>query len=807
MASQSLYRKWRSQTFSDLIGQEAVVRTLLNAVRDGRLAHAYLFCGPRGTGKTSTARLLAKAINCASPHDGEPCNECVSCREITAGRSPDVIEIDAASNTGVDNIRDLRESVNLMGASGHHRVFVIDETHMLSTAAFNALLKTLEEPPPRVIFVLATTEAHKVLPTIVSRCQRFDFRRISMRDIVARIRQVAEGEGLDIDPAAADLLARAAQGGLRDALSLLDQAMAYCGTHIDLDRTRTMLGLADPGAIRRLLAHVAEQQSAEGLHLIHELVTTGADLRQLNAQLAEEWRALVLARAGANVAEMMDRTDEEAREITELANRFSLEELTACARIFTKNDAPARGLPVPQLALELSFLECVAIRRNGGQPAIQPGMQAAPAPQPGHPAASPSATPASPPAAARAEPRPVSHTSAPAVPVAVGARSASPDGNRGLQPVSAIEELDLDAIERGDAPPPAPEGTRRAQAAPAEPRFDAAPLPSQPEPEIAGEMATAYADGNFDDFAGDDAPAPYASDPALDWLARARESWELVKQVCKQKSRSVAALLHSARPVQIDTGEQLVLVLQADYQFHLEKLRDPKSRAAVEWAVEQVLEAPIKVRLVPPGGDGTTGIGGANGSGGSGGTPPRRPSGGPGPSPSGGPSGSYGGNDSAGRTGSANGTSGGRPGGPGAAQRGPGAAQRGPAASTGDGSGANGTGYAPVSAAPGSNLCEPRASSEYASGHNGNGTVYAGANSAGNASNAGSNVRMAADALPANVTPIRARTATAVSNGVRPPRSLEDEIRADAVIETMLKSGIQLADVRPLEDDGDEYDG
>ncbi|HEX9067236.1 MAG TPA: DNA polymerase III subunit gamma/tau, partial [Ktedonobacterales bacterium] len=185
MASQSLYRKWRSQTFSDLIGQEAITRTLLNAVREGRLAHAYLFCGPRGTGKTSSARLLAKAVNCANPQNGEPCNECVSCREITAGRSPDVIEIDAASNTGVDNIRDLRETVNLLGSGGHYKVYVVDEVHMLSTQAFNALLKTLEEPPPHIIFVLATTEAHKVLPTVVSRCQRFDFHRISMREIVA----------------------------------------------------------------------------------------------------------------------------------------------------------------------------------------------------------------------------------------------------------------------------------------------------------------------------------------------------------------------------------------------------------------------------------------------------------------------------------------------------------------------------------------------------------------------------------------------------------------------------------------------
>src|SRR5258708_28904607 len=200
MASHSLYRKWRSQTFSDLVGQEPVVRRLLNAVREGRLAHAYLLCGPRGTGKTSAARLLAKAVNCATPRDGEPCNECLSCREIMAGHSPDVIEIDAASNTGVDNIRELRQNANLVGSGGRYKVYVVDEVHMLSTAAFNALLKTLEEPPPHIIFVLATTEAHKVLPTVVSRCQRFDFRRISLRIIFQRLHQSSAGETLELDP-------------------------------------------------------------------------------------------------------------------------------------------------------------------------------------------------------------------------------------------------------------------------------------------------------------------------------------------------------------------------------------------------------------------------------------------------------------------------------------------------------------------------------------------------------------------------------------------------------------------------------
>jgi DNA polymerase III subunit gamma/tau len=576
MASQSLYRKWRSQTFSDLVGQEPVVRTLLNAVRDKRVAHAYLFCGPRGTGKTSAARLLAKAVNCANPRpDGEPCNECLSCREITAGRSPDVIEIDAASNTGVDNIRDLRETVNLLGSGGRYKVYIVDEIHMLSTQAFNALLKTLEEPPPHIIFVLATTEVHKVLPTVVSRCQRFDFRRFSLRDIVARLYHVAQGEGLELEPAAADLLARAAQGGMRDALSLLDQAIAFGGSHVDLERVRAMLGLADPSVLRALIVAVADQRPAEGLRLIDDLVSNGADLRQLNAQLADEWRGLMLARAGADVTQLMDLSGDEAREVAALAARFSLDELMACARIFARNETPARGLPVPQLALELSFLECVSIRAHGGQPAVHPAL---PAPAPitaPRPVTAAASSPPQPPVAAAPAPETVIPTTAPSAGI-WATPAAEPESAPSLQaesdPVLATGE------------------------APAEDAVLAVPT----------------------------GPADYH-----DALLRAQSEWDLIKQVCKQKSVSVAALLNSARPILVEPGDAPVLVLQADHRFHLDKLREPKSKTAVEWALEQVLDTPVRVRIAPnPGNGGANGTDtpgsngpGGNGSGGSPGGP------------------------------------------------------------------------------------------------------------------------------------------------------------------------------------------
>ena len=294
---QSLYRKYRSQTFGDLVGQDAASRALQGAIISGRVAHAYLFSGSRGTGKTSAARLLAKAINCTgrSRDSAEPCNRCQSCLEMTAGSALDLIEIDAASNRGIDEIRDLREKVNLAPALGPFKVYIIDEAHMLTEPAFNALLKTLEEPPAHVVFILCTTDAQKIPLTVIGRCQQFVFRRHSEEQIVSRLSYIASAEKVSIDPDAMALIARTAQGSMRDAVGLLDQLVPLATGPISLDGARSLLGIADPRLLDSLLDHVLAGQAAEALAELNRVYAAGAELRQVVRGMMEGCRDRLVA--------------------------------------------------------------------------------------------------------------------------------------------------------------------------------------------------------------------------------------------------------------------------------------------------------------------------------------------------------------------------------------------------------------------------------------------------------------------------------------------------------------------------------
>lgn len=357
MAGQALYLKYRPRTFEEVVGQEPITRTLQNALRQGRIRHAYLFAGPRGTGKTTMARLLAKAVNCLAAEDNRPCNTCSICVAINEGRLLDLIEMDAASNRGIDEIRSIREKVGFRPSEARFKVYVLDEAHMLTEPAFNALLKTLEEPPPHVIFALVTTDPHKIPATIISRCQRFDFRRVPLSAIVDRLAAIAHQEGVKVEPAALELIARQSAGALRDAISLLDQLTSY-GDMIALEQVQRVLGTVTTAVARQLAACLADGQVAASLDLINRALDDGADPRQLGREVIEVLRVLLLIKQGV-AASGFAIPVEQVAEMNALAERLPMERLLRAIHAFNAATTELkRGLPViPQLPLEMALVE------------------------------------------------------------------------------------------------------------------------------------------------------------------------------------------------------------------------------------------------------------------------------------------------------------------------------------------------------------------------------------------------------------------------------------------------------------------
>ncbi len=439
-----LARKYRPQTFGEMSGQEHVVRTLSNALAQGRLAHAFLFTGPRGVGKTTAARLVAKAVNCEKGPTATPCGTCVACLEITEGRSVDVIEIDAASNNGVDNVRDIVEGVKYRPARDKYKVFVVDEVHMLSTGAFNALLKTLEEPPPHVIFVLATTDVHKVPETIVSRCQRFDFRRLDLRQISGQLGKVAAAEGMKLSGPALALVARAAEGGMRDALSLLDRVRAACGDEPGDDAVAESLGVVDAAAISRMATALVRRDAAALLAEVAALYERGLEMRRVAEELVRFLRDVTVARLAPGVP--LDLPEAELRDVEALAAQADPAQVARLFDIVQRAVLEVKLADQPRYALEVALLKGAVLAPGAdvgellARAEALAGGKAVPAPSTPRPPVSPAtrAVP-SPPAPAPAAPVAVTKASPVATKDAPAAGSEEPAAAEWRSAVAAVE--------------------------------------------------------------------------------------------------------------------------------------------------------------------------------------------------------------------------------------------------------------------------------------------------------------------------------------------------------------------------------
>src|SRR5580700_3267018 len=360
---QVIARKWRPQSFRVLVGQEHVTETLKNAIEKNRVAHAYIFSGARGVGKTTAARILAKALNCAQGPTADPCGVCDSCTEITSGNSLDVIEIDAASNRGIDQIRELREMVRYAPAASRSKVVILDEAHMLTGEASNALLKTLEEPPDRVIFVMATTEPENLVDTIRSRSQHFHFRALTFNEITSRLKYIADQENLKIEDGALSVLARMAEGSMRDALSLLEQARAYCGDDIRDKDVRELLGVVPEDALNELVQAIAEQSAERALGLVHTFQKEGRNLQHFCREAIRHIRNLLIARVcGAN-SDLIAATPDQRPALERAAAQFSEEDLTRFFQILLQTDDDLRRKPDPRVHLEMGLLRLINASR------------------------------------------------------------------------------------------------------------------------------------------------------------------------------------------------------------------------------------------------------------------------------------------------------------------------------------------------------------------------------------------------------------------------------------------------------------
>jgi len=486
-------RKYRPGTFDDVIGQSHVVQTLMNSIATKRIAHAFLFSGTRGVGKTTVARILAKALNCEQGPTGTPCNTCSNCQEITQGTSVDVVEIDGASNTSVDDVREIRENVKFTPFRGQYRVYIIDEVHMLSNSAFNALLKTLEEPPSHVVFIFATTEIHKIPATILSRCQHYNFRRISKAEIVQRLRHVADQDGLTIEDRSLMALARASEGSMRDGLSLLDQIIAFGGNTIRHEDLEALLGAVPQERVRAMVEAVIQQDSAKALQVIAALLDQGHDVRAYCADLVEYVRNMLVAAvvpSGPELRSLIEATEEDLTQLARDAERFTVEQLQELFRMYAAAEDSLRVSAHPRFALETAAVRATRLLRTAE---VQPASSRL-AVQPEKPAADRrivTQTPAQTQDKATPSPAPVVKTTGVKVSQDNVAKTSAAGGSTPKAPSVAPP--------REVAAPPA-RTSAVAPSAPVVPPASAAPVQQEPKATSAAEASAVAVEVNWEQF-------------------------------------------------------------------------------------------------------------------------------------------------------------------------------------------------------------------------------------------------------------------------------------------------------------------
>jgi len=572
MASQALYRRYRSQTFGELIGQEHIVQTLRNALAEGRIAHAYLFTGPRGVGKTTVARLLAKAVNCAAAQELRPCGECESCRAVADGRAVDVIEMDAASHTSVEDAREIIERVQFRPTSGEYKVYIIDEVHMLSTAAFNALLKTLEEPPGHALFILATTENHKVPATILSRCQRFTFNRHTVAATALHLHGIATEEQFALEPGVAEAIARAATGSMRDALSVLDQLMAYGSGTITLEQVRGLIGATEAQEVTALADALIGGDLAGALRAIAGVAAQGADLRQFTRDLVERLRALMLLKAGGD-RELIDVTDDDLAALEQQAAAGELGALLHWVKLFSGLDHQLRTSTYGQLPLELAVVEAIAAPTAA---ATHLAGSARGAPVQGRPV--PASTAA----------RPVAAQQRPATP------APTPQAERPM-PVAATlappAQLATPQAEAPIAPPAAPLEEAPATIAAPAPVKQTTPVEAPVSFSAASVTATPTDDADINDrIASDNAAAAV--------LEQVESVWEDVLQGIKARDRTLFVLLTSSGGVKpIDVKDDMI-VFEVKNDWQVKRIEQDAPRRVIEVVLSKCMGTNYRISCV-----------------------------------------------------------------------------------------------------------------------------------------------------------------------------------------------------------------